>query len=340
MTEPERNIRLVCAPMATLSHEAFRRCIERCGQSARMPSACDEHFTEMINAASLLNQGPYERYYIQSGPVPHRTVWQITGSRPESLARAAQMLSQYGGMGVDINMGCSAPQIYRTGAGISWMLRPLREAEDAVRGVRRALDEAERQTGTHLRLSVKCRLGAEDFTEAGLFSFTDMLTANGVELITLHPRTIKEKYRGLPKYVWAERLAARYAGQGTAVYVNGDVCDARSLSRVMEACPHSAGIMIARAAAAKPWIFAELKGAHARLDAERIALDFIDDVENFQPKDFHRTRLQRFFSYYSQNFSFAHYFRTQMLGAADTSQSRERLMDYFKRQPDDREIEF
>ena len=46
-------MKLICGPMATISHPAFRILIERFG-------GCDEYFTEMINAGSLLNFGPFE----------------------------------------------------------------------------------------------------------------------------------------------------------------------------------------------------------------------------------------------------------------------------------------
>ena len=50
-------MKLICAPMATLSHPAFRVIIEKFG-------GCDEYYTEMINAPSLLNGGQFEKYYI------------------------------------------------------------------------------------------------------------------------------------------------------------------------------------------------------------------------------------------------------------------------------------
>ena len=46
----------ICAPLATLGHPAFRIMIEKFG-------GCDEYYTEMINAASLLNNGQFENYY-------------------------------------------------------------------------------------------------------------------------------------------------------------------------------------------------------------------------------------------------------------------------------------
>ena len=96
-------MKLLCAPMATLSHEAFRISVEEFG-------GCDEYFTEMINASSLLNMGPFEKYYLMNGPCPEKIVWQLTGTSAESLAKAAEIVCEKGGIGIDLNMGCSAPQ--------------------------------------------------------------------------------------------------------------------------------------------------------------------------------------------------------------------------------------
>lgn len=96
--------------------------------------------------------------------------------------------------------------------------------------------------------------------------------------------------------------------------------------------------MIGRAAASQPWIFAKLKGIlpEEKLDMLNFALDFISDVEKFQPPEFFQTRLQRFFAYYCQNFSFAGYFKTQMLNAKNNEDARERLFQYFEKCPEDR----
>ena len=157
--------------MATLSHEAYRMCVEQFG-------GCDEYFTEMINAGSLLNNGPFEKYYIINECAKDKIVWQLTGNKISSLAEAASVVAKLEGIGVDLNMGCSAPQIYKTGAGIAWMLKPLEETEMLIKEVKAALDEEEKQSGIHKRLSIKCRLGDEDFTKDSFFSFTDMLGEN------------------------------------------------------------------------------------------------------------------------------------------------------------------
>lgn len=314
--------KLILAPMATLSHEAFRRLVARFG-------GCDEYFTEMINAGSLQTMGPFEKYYLMAGPEPEKIVWQLTGNRTDYLVDAAQILVEQGGLGIDLNMGCSAPQIYKTGAGIAWMIKPRCETEDMVKAIRRVVPDT-------MRLSVKLRLGDDDFTEDGLMDFCHMLVDSGVQMLTLHPRTKKEKFRGHPRWQFVEMLAKEFPD--IPVILNGEVIDSVSYGKAVEAAPSACGVMIARAAAQKPWIFAQLRNPEKRLevDCEQLALDFIDFVEQFQPQEFWKTRLQRFFAYYCQNFSFAHYFTTQMINADGMDDSRARVKEYFCKCPDDK----
>ena len=324
--------KFILAPMATLSHEAFRRSIQKFG-------GCDEYFNEMINAPSLLHKGPFEKFYTLTGESTEaeKMVWQLTGNTPKPMAQAAEVLSELPGLGIDLNMGCSAPQIANTGAGIAWMLKPVEQTAAMVRSVKSALENSAKDGRPPVRLSVKLRLGAENFTEAGFFAFTDMLACEGVEQFTLHPRTQKEKFaRRLPRYEYAEKLALRYPK--IPVIVNGEIKDKNSLDFALSLTPHCAGVMIGRAAAKEPWIFAKLKGTlpGQKLDMLDFALNFISDVEKFQPPEFYQTRLQRFFAYYSQNFSFAGYFKTQLLNAKDNEDARKRLALYFEKCPEDR----
>ncbi len=327
-------MKLICAPMATLSHPAFRMLIEEFG-------GCDEYYTEMINAPSLLNKGQFEKFYINPAPVPEKIVWQLTGKTAGPIIEAASVVAALGGIGVDLNMGCSAPEIVNSGAGIAWMLKPRSETLGLVKGVKNALEQYEAETGIHRRLSVKFRLGDENFTDESFFSFADMLVENGVERLALHPRTKKEKYRDLPRWEYAQKLAERYSGK-ISVVVNGDIKDSESAENAEKICPLCDGLMIGRMAVQKPWIFAEisksLNGYSAEkrpVDLLKCALDFIDFVEKFQPPEFYRTRLQRFFTYFCMNFSFAHYAQTQMLNAKDIEDSRAKIRGYFEKVPED-----
>ena len=317
--------------MATLSHEAFRRCVENFG-------GCDEYFNEMINAGSLIHMGQWEKYYLLAGPAPQKIVWQLIGSKIDYMEVAAKILSEQPGIGIDLNMGCCAPQIANTGAGISWMTKPIEQTQAMVHAVKSAISNAAKDGVTEKRLSVKLRLGDEKFTDEGFFSFCDMLVKEGVQMITLHPRTKKERYRTRPRWEYAEKLAKKYK-EKIPIILNGDIKDAESFSIARSIAPSVSGIMIARAAAQKPWIFKELTMTNKKstqIDCESLALRFIDDMEECQPKEFYKTRLQRFFAYYCLNFSFAHYFQTQMLNAKDNNEARSRIREYFKKCPNDK----
>jgi tRNA-dihydrouridine synthase B len=322
-------MKFMLAPMATVSHEAFRIAVEKFG-------GCDEYFTEMINAGSLINRGPFEKYYLLNGPVPEKIVWQLTGSRTDYMEKAAAIVMENRGIGVDLNMGCSAPQIVQSGAGITWMLRPLQETAAMVRAIKNVLEHTAPAGSQAPRLSAKIRLGDENFTDEGFFSFCDMLVSEGVQLITVHPRTRRQKYRIPARWEYAEQLASRIS---VPVILNGDISDRPSYKKACAAVPHAAGIMIARAAAQKPWIFAELtQSRDITIDLLELGLAFIDDIEKYQPPEFHRTRLQRFFSYYCLNFSFWHYAQTELLNAKSTEDSRTRLRSYFEKCPEDRTL--
>ncbi len=335
-------LKLLSAPMAAITHEAFRRSIARFG-------GCDEYYTEMIHAASFINGGPYEAYYANCGPEPDKIVWQLTGSDTDKLVRCAELLLEHPDspsvIGIDMNMGCPAPEIYRQGAGIAWMSKPLAEVEQTVKALRRVC-------GTK-RLSVKIRLGEEDFSENGLLDFADMLCAAGADRITLHPRTRKESYSRpiRKKYVQllAEAINARYPD--VSVAGNGAIDGPKALAAFAASCPAADAFMIGRSAVQKPWIFALLKrsaqagmraaetggcGAELQIDLLKTAEDFIADLEECQPEDFWKTRAQRFFAYYCDNVQFAHYIKSQVLQQKNHRAMLERFARYFEEMPGER----
>lgn len=328
-------MKLICGPMATISHPAFRILVENFG-------GCDEYFTEMINAGSLLNLGPFEKYYIDPSPNPQKIVWQLTGREIQSMKKASEFLVKLPGIGIDINMGCSAPDIYRIGAGIGWMLKPIEETRKMVQEVHNVIFEYNNQNENKKRFSVKLRLGDDDFTDNSFFDFCDMLIENGVELLTLHPRTKKEKLIRPPRYDYCQKLCQRYKNQ-IEIYLNGNIKDFSSYQNAIKIAPNVSGIMISRASVSYPWIFQKIKDLEnkntmnsIKVDFLEIALRYIDNIEKYQPQEFWKTRLQRFFTYYCDNFLFSHYAKTQFLNAKNNDDLRNKINDFFVKCPNER----
>lgn len=322
-------MKLICGPMATISHPAFRILIEKFG-------ACDEYYTEMINAGTLLTGGPFEKYYINPAPNPDKIVWQLTGHDTQNMLEAAKILVKLPGIGLDINMGCSAPDIYRFGAGIGWMLKPIEETREMVEAVSKIILNHNKESGENKRFSVKLRLGDDNFTDQGFYDFCDMLIENNVQLLTLHPRTKKEKLIRPARYYYCQKLAERYKSAGVPVYLNGNIKDRASYDYALQTCPDVQGVMISRAAVKMPWIFAQLKGIPvAEINMKELAFDYIADIQTYQPREFWKTRLQRFFTYYSENFKFSHYAQTQFLNAKDIDDLKQRINEFFIKCPEE-----
>ena len=335
-------MKLICGPMATVSHPAFRFLVEKFG-------GCDEYFTEMINAGTLLTGGPFEKYYLDSSPCPQKIVWQLTSKNTELMLGAAERIVKLDGIGIDLNMGCSAPDIYKTGAGISWMIKDRTETFEMVEGVGKIISLYNSSAvDNKKRFSVKLRLGDDNFTDEGFFTFCDGLVERGVQLLTLHPRTKKEKLTLTPRYAYCQKLAERYKGSGLQIYLNGNIKDKASYDYALSVAPDVDGVMISRASVQKPWIFSELKqtlqgefvqgqpSQAPAVDMQELALSFIDDVEKYQPPEFWKTRLQRFFTYFCMNFKFSHYAQTQFLNAKDNEDLRSRIKDFFEKCPEEK----
>ena len=97
--------------------------------------------------------------------------------------------------------------------------------------------------------------GDDDYTDEKFYGFCQMLVDNGVKLITLHPRTKKEKLTRPTHYEYCEKLAQKMHPQGVQVYLNGNVKDKPSYDFAISKAASVDGIMISRAAVQKPCLF-------------------------------------------------------------------------------------
>lgn len=334
--------------MATISTPAFRTLLEELG-------GCDLYGSEMINAASLLTGGPFESYYLMPDPVPEKLVHQLVGGDAETLWKAAEYLDQIPGFGIDLNMGCSAPQIIRAGGGIRWM-RSIQEAQRLVAGTRVRVK--------HKRLSVKLRLGEQE-DPGYLLSFCQALVEEGIDFLTLHPRTRKEKFGRFARWEYVRLLKKHLP---IPVIGNGDVRSYEDYCRVRELYQPD-GVMIGRQAVRSPWIFAWIhhqerrrnphiqppiltrncraKGGNLRseegeagyepftVNLQEVALRFLELLPRYQPKEFLESRAKRFFKYFSETLFFGHQFFTQLWNASGWEEIFAIVERYFSLHPED-----
>jgi len=327
--------------MVALSHRALRELILEFG-------GLDLAYTEMASAGAVVSGSPYEDCYLDPGPEPGKVVYQLYATKGERMSEALAFLknrpasglpaagappaggptvSGGGVFGADINFGCAAPHITKAGGGAAWMREPER-AFELVRTARAVWDKP---------LSAKIRLGqAEDYGR--LADFVKGLAEAGVDYVVVHPRFESQKFRRQGRWDIVARLAAE---MGLPIVGNGDIRTWSDYRRRVEET-RSAGIMIGREAARRPWIFALLRGKEAatdfsmEVDLRATAYRMLELIESRLIPEFRLTRARRFFSYFADNFGYAHYIKWKLVNAPDLDAMRRELEAYFEEMPGDR----
>ena len=108
--------RLVLAPMAGVSVQAFRRQGRRYGAGL----VC----SEMVSVAGIQHGNEKTLGYLRVASDEHPLAIQIFGSDPEPMAEAARRVVAAGADIVDINFGCPVRKVTKTGAGSSLLDSP------------------------------------------------------------------------------------------------------------------------------------------------------------------------------------------------------------------------
>jgi nifR3 family TIM-barrel protein len=222
------------APMAGVTSAPFRLIARECGSGMTT--------SEEMDAASLLIDHPHAELVTRHYPEERPLAMQLLGCDPELLARAAGRLEALGADVVDLNMGCPAPKIIAKGKGAA-LMRDVPAAARILRAMRRAIG---------VPLTVKIRGGWDD-AHLNAVEVARMAEAEGVDGITVHPRTRAQRFTG--RAPWSV-IADVAAAVRVPVTGNGDV---RSLAeaRRMMAETGCRSVMIGRGALGRPWIFDE-----------------------------------------------------------------------------------
>lgn len=170
---------------------------------------------------------------------------QLIGESIPDLVRAAHELSHYPVAGIDLNLGCPAPRVYRKNVGGGL----LREPEQ----VKRILSEL-REAVAGL-LTVKMRVGFD--TTDHFDRLLDLMNLCQIDLLSLHGRTVKEGYHSAVHY---DLIAHAVKRVNCPVLANGNITSATSALTVLKTTG-AAGVMVGRAAIRNPWIFQQIRQA-------------------------------------------------------------------------------
>jgi tRNA-dihydrouridine synthase B len=227
--------RLVLAPMAGVSVQAFRRQGRRYGAGL----VC----SEMVSCAGIEHGNERTLDYLRVGADEHPLAIQLFGSEPAGMAEAARMVEAAGADIVDVNFGCPVRKVTKTGAGASLLDDPQRACR-IVEAIAGAVSRP---------VSVKLRRGVEDGSRTCLDVGPRLVDA-GAASLTLHPRSARQMYTGRADHALTAELAGLV---DVPVIASGDV-DSSTAARGLLAGTGAAAVMVGRAAQGNPWALREI----------------------------------------------------------------------------------
>ncbi|XP_054619936.1 tRNA-dihydrouridine(47) synthase [NAD(P)(+)]-like [Dunckerocampus dactyliophorus] len=251
--------KLYLAPLTTCGNLPFRRVCKRFG--------ADITCGEMAMCTNLLQGQQSEWALLKRHESEDLFGVQVEGCFPDTMTRCAELINNNTDVDfVDVNSGCPIDLVYKKGGGCGLMTR-TRKFEQIIKGMHHVLD---------VPLTVKIRTGVQEKSNIAHKLIPEMKNW-GVSMITLHGRSREQRYTKLAD--WDYITTCSKLASPIPLFGNGDILSYEDAMRAKET--GVSGIMIARGALVKPWIFTEIKESRHWDISSSERLDVLRDFTNF-----------------------------------------------------------
>lgn len=263
--------KLWMAPLTTVGNLPFRRLAVEYG--------CDITTSEMGLAQEFLSGNANEWSLVRRHPSEKIFGVQICGAKPQVLVPAAEAIAKNCEIDfLDVNCGCPIDLVFNKGAGSALLAHATKLGKSLV-GMSQVLGE--------IPLTVKIRTGIANNQPTAHKLMPRFQKEWGVSAVTMHGRSRQQRYKHFADYKYIGEcvnvLRETVKDDDLApipIFGNGDAYDHRSYWENVEQSGVD-GIMIARGALIKPWIFTELKERRDWDISSRERLDMIGKLCNF-----------------------------------------------------------
>lgn len=299
--------RLVLAPMAGVSVQAFRRQGRRFGAGL----VC----SEMVSCAGIEHRNERTLGYLRVAADEHPLAIQLFGAEPAVMGEAARMIEAAGADIVDVNFGCPVKKVTRTGAGATLLEEPDRACR-IVEAIAEAID---------LPVTVKMRRGVADGSRACL-DVGPRLVEAGAASLTLHPRSARQMYTGTADHALTAELISLV---DVPVVASGDVTS-RARAQAVLATTGASAVMVGRGAQGNPWALREIvDGDHGEPTREEVVAELVLFVrETVRELGARRASgfLKKFYGWYLGRGRFPKPFKQELLLLDDVEEIERRLL--------------
>lgn len=224
---------VVLAPMAGITDITFRTICKSFGVGLV--------YTEMISAKGLYYKDIKTEQLMKIKEENRPVSLQIFGSDPDIMAYVVENYineREYIDI-IDINMGCPAPKIVKSGDGCSLMKNP-KIAGQIINKVKKVSNKP---------VTVKIRSGWDD-NNINASEFAKLLEYNGADLIAVHGRTREQFYAGKAD---CDIIRAVKNNVDIPVIGNGDIFEPQDAINMIEKTKCD-GIMLGRGILGNPWL--------------------------------------------------------------------------------------
>lgn len=263
------------APMTKGSNLPYRRLCVELGARVLL--------SEMVVARRLKQRRRSEFALIRRAADEPTFAVQLAGNKPEEMAWAAALVEARGSDFVDINLGCPIDHFTRMGLGAALGRQPNKVARIV----------AAMCAAVKIPVTVKIRLG----WNADSLNYMPLARAAvdaGAAAVFVHGRTREARYRHPADWRAIAEIAAALP---VPVVGNGDLLFGQEVRGLLQTTG-AAGVMVARGALIKPWIFREVENGYWDIQAEeRLTLyrRYVElALEHWGGDEFGRTRIREF----------------------------------------------
>ncbi len=239
------DVPFVQAALSGYSDLAMRRIARRFGAAYAL--------NEVVLDKLVTQKGKTRRRALHVADDDHPVGGQLLGAEPEQFAEAAADMVEAGYDVIDINFGCPVRKVLGRCRGGYHLSQPI----VALDIIRRALDAVSGRRP----VTVKMRRGMDGSPQAerDFFTILDGAFDAGVAAVTVHGRTVAQRYDGPSDWDSIARVK-RHVGDRT-ILGSGDLFSAEACVRMID---HTGvdGVTVARGCIGNPWIFAECRALH------------------------------------------------------------------------------